>query len=124
MALRCYEDFSIGEVVEAGPLLVTAEAIQAFAAEFDPQPMHLDGGAQNTVVDGLFASGLHTVCLNMRLLVDNFLRAPGSKKSAISRRCAPATVSPCGSKSSTSARRRAGRISASSNLRARCATPP
>jgi acyl dehydratase len=78
MTLRCYEDFSIGEVVEAGPLLVTAEAIRAFAEEFDPQPMHLDGEAQNTVVDGLFASGLHTVCLNMRLLVDNFLRGTRS----------------------------------------------
>jgi acyl dehydratase len=72
--VRCYEDFSVGEVVEAGPVLVTADAIKAFAAQFDPQPMHLDGGAaQNTIVDGLFASGLHTVCLNMRLLVDAFL---------------------------------------------------
>jgi acyl dehydratase len=74
MPVRCYEDFTVGEVVESGPLLVTAEAIKAFAAQFDPQPMHLDGGAaQNTIVDGLFASGLHTVCLNMRLLVDAFL---------------------------------------------------
>jgi acyl dehydratase len=75
MPVRCYEDFTIGEVVEAGPVLVTADAIKAFAAEFDPQPMHLDGAAaQNTVVGGLFASGMHTVCLNMRLLVDGFLR--------------------------------------------------
>jgi acyl dehydratase len=75
MALRCYEDFSVGEVVEAGPVLITAEEIKAFAAEFDPQPMHLDAGRdQSSVVDGLFASGLHTVCLNMRLLVDAFLR--------------------------------------------------
>ena len=37
--------------------------------------MHLDdGAAQNTIVGGLFASGLHTVCMNMRLLVDAFLR--------------------------------------------------
>jgi len=72
--VRCYEDFSVGEVVEAGPVLVTADAIKAFAAQFDPQPMHLDGGARNAIVGGLFASGLHTVCLNMRLLVDGFLR--------------------------------------------------
>jgi acyl dehydratase len=73
--VRCYGDFAVGEVVEAGPVLVTADAIKAFAAQFDPQPMHLDAGAaQNTVVGGLFASGLHTVCLNMRLLVDGFLR--------------------------------------------------
>jgi acyl dehydratase len=74
MPVRCYEDFAVGEIVESGPLLVTAEAIKAFAAQFDPQPMHLDGAAaQNTVVGGLYASGLHTVCLNMRLLVDGFL---------------------------------------------------
>jgi acyl dehydratase len=71
--VRCYEDFTVGEVVESGPLLVTADAIKAFAAQFDPQPMHLDGAAQNAIVGGLFASGLHTVCLNMRLLVDAFL---------------------------------------------------
>jgi acyl dehydratase len=75
MAERWYEDFSVGEVVEAGPLIVTADDIRAFAARFDPQPMHLDGtNAQNTVVDGLYASGMHTVCLHMRLLVDGFLR--------------------------------------------------
>jgi acyl dehydratase len=75
MAQRWYEDFSVGEVVEAGPHLVTAEEIKSFAARFDPQPMHLDGSAaQNTVVDGLYASGMHTVCIHMRLLVDGFLR--------------------------------------------------
>jgi len=75
MPVRCYEDFTIGEVVEAGPVLVTGEAIEAFAAEFDPQPIHLDAGAaQNAIVGGQFASGMHTVCLNMRLLVDGFLR--------------------------------------------------
>ena len=79
MPVRCYEDFTVGEVVEAGPVLVTADAIKAFAAQFDPQPMHLDGGdAQNTIVGGLFASGMHTVCLNMRLLVDAFLRDTNS----------------------------------------------
>ena len=72
---RAYEDFSVGEVVEAGPHLITAEDIKSFAARFDPQPMHLDGSeAQNTLVDGLYASGMHTVCIHMRLLVDGFLR--------------------------------------------------
>ena len=75
MAPRAYEDFSVGEVVEAGPHLVTAADIKSFAARFDPQPMHLDdSAAQNTVVDGLHASGMHTVCIHMRLLVDGFLR--------------------------------------------------
>jgi acyl dehydratase len=72
---RYFEDFSVGEVVEAGPVVLSAEAMEAFAAQFDPQPMHLDAdAAQNTVVSGRFASGMHTVCLNMRFIVDAFLR--------------------------------------------------
>jgi acyl dehydratase len=72
--MRAFEDFKVGEIAEFGPLLVTAEAIKAFAAQFDPQPMHLDGAAQNAIVGGLFASGMHTACMHMRLLADGLLR--------------------------------------------------
>jgi acyl dehydratase len=73
--MRAFEDFKVGDIAEFGPLAVTAEDIKSFAARFDPQPMHLDeAAAQNTVVGGLFASGLHTVCMLMRLLTDCFLR--------------------------------------------------
>jgi acyl dehydratase len=68
---RCYEDFVIGEVVEAGPVEVTADAIKAFAEQFDPQlPNDI---APDAAVAGEVASGLHITCLNMRLLVDAFL---------------------------------------------------
>jgi acyl dehydratase len=51
------------------------EDIKAFAAQFDPQPMHLDeAAARSTIVGGLFASGLHTACMHMRLLADGILR--------------------------------------------------
>jgi acyl dehydratase len=72
--MRAFEDFKAGEIAEFGPLLVTAEAIKAFAAQFDPQPMHLEGAAQNAIVGGLFASGMHTACMHMRLLADGLLR--------------------------------------------------
>jgi acyl dehydratase len=73
--MRAFEDFTVGEVMTFGPVDVTAEDIRAFAERFDPQPMHLDEGAdQNTLVSGMFASGLHTVCLHMRLMVDGILR--------------------------------------------------
>jgi acyl dehydratase len=73
--MRAFEDFWAGEVMMFGPVTVTAEAITSFAERFDPQPMHLDAGAeQNTVVGGMFASGLHTVCLHMRLFADGVLR--------------------------------------------------
>jgi acyl dehydratase len=73
--MRAFEDFWVGEVMVFGPVTVTAEDIKSFAQRFDPQPMHLDAGAeQNAVISGMFASGLHTVCLHMRLFADGVLR--------------------------------------------------
>lgn len=74
MPLRTFEDFHVGDTAELGPLTVTADDIKAFAAAYDPQPMHLDeDAAQNTIVGGLIASGLHIACLHMRMLVDDLL---------------------------------------------------
>jgi acyl dehydratase len=70
---RCYEDFAVGEVVEAGPVVVTADAIKAFAAQFDPQPSYPNDTSPDAAVADQVASGLHITCLNMRLLVDAFL---------------------------------------------------
>lgn len=47
------------------------ERMKAFAAEFDPQPFHLDEeAAQASVFKGLAASGWHTASVAMRLLVE------------------------------------------------------
>jgi acyl dehydratase len=70
---RCYENFAVGEVVEAGPVVVTADAIKAFAAQFDPRPSYPNDTAPDGAVASQVASGLHITCLNMRLLVDAFL---------------------------------------------------
>ena len=44
--------------------------IKDFAAEFDPQPFHLDEtAAQASIFKGLAASGWHTAAIAMRLLV-------------------------------------------------------
>src|SRR5215475_7244286 len=73
--MRAFEDFKVGDIMEFGPVAVTAADIKSFATRFDPQPMHLDEAAQqNTILSGLFASGLHTVCLHMRLFADGVLR--------------------------------------------------
>jgi len=69
-----WEDFQPGAVAIYGPRLVTREEIVAFAAEFDPQPMHLDEAAASaTLLGGLGASGWHTCCLMMRIIADGFL---------------------------------------------------
>ena len=47
-----------------------AARIKEFAAEFDPQPFHLDeSAAETSVFKGLAASGWHTAAVAMRLLV-------------------------------------------------------
>jgi acyl dehydratase len=73
-AKRYWEDFRPGEVAIFGPRLVTREEIVAFAAEFDPQPMHLDEAAGSaTMLGGLGASGWHSCCLLMRVIADGFV---------------------------------------------------
>jgi acyl dehydratase len=74
MAKRYFEDFTPGMMIEHGPRRVTREEIVAFAAEFDPQPMHLDEeAARNSILGGLAASGWHTCCLLMRMACDGFV---------------------------------------------------
>jgi acyl dehydratase len=69
-----WEDFESGAVTIYGPRLVTREEIVAFAAEFDPQPMHLDeAAASTTLLGGLGASGWQSCCLLMRMICDGFI---------------------------------------------------
>ena len=69
-----FEDFSVGQVAAYGPRQVSREEIIAFAAQFDPQPMHLDEeAARHTMLGGLSASGWHTCGIMMRLIADGFL---------------------------------------------------
>jgi acyl dehydratase len=84
VSLLHWEDFKPGQVTEHGPRLITREEIIAFAAEFDPQPMHLDEeAAAASMLGGLAASGWHTCCIVMRMISDGllerttFMGAPG-----------------------------------------------
>jgi acyl dehydratase len=69
-----WEDFTPGRVIEYGPRRVTREEILNFAAEFDPQPFHLDeAAARATMLGGLCASGWHSCCIVMRMSADGFV---------------------------------------------------
>ena len=69
-----WEDFNPGRVFEHGPRRVTRDEIVAFAAEFDPQPMHLDEvAARATLLGGLSASGWHACGILMRMCNDSFV---------------------------------------------------
>jgi acyl dehydratase len=64
------EDLYVGQRFTSNAYRMDEERIKAFAAEFDPQPFHLDEtAAQATVFGGLSASGWHTAAVAMRLLV-------------------------------------------------------
>ena len=77
--MRYWEDFRVGDVVEFGPVEVTAEEIVAFARRYDPQPFHLDAeAARETPYGGLIASGWHTAALFMGMFVPAVLRDSAS----------------------------------------------
>jgi acyl dehydratase len=64
------EDLQVGQRFTSGSCVMEAARIKEFAAEFDPQPFHLDeSAAQASVFKGLAASGWHTAAVAMRLLV-------------------------------------------------------
>jgi acyl dehydratase len=69
-----WEDFTPGRTFEHGPRRLPRDEMMAFAAEFDPQPMHLDeAAARETMLGGLAASGWYVCCILMRMCVDAFL---------------------------------------------------
>jgi acyl dehydratase len=74
-----WDDIEVGAVAEYGPRVVTREEIMAFAAEFDPQPMHLsEDAARLSMLGGLAASGWHTCSVVQRIVTDGFLREVNS----------------------------------------------
>ena len=85
-----YEDFEPGQTGRSAPedsYLLTREELIAYAAEFDPQPMHLDEvAAGHSMLGGLAASGWHGCAILMRMLHDNLIGkaagqgAPGCDK--------------------------------------------
>jgi acyl dehydratase len=68
--MRFFEDIEIGARREVGSFTFTAELIKRFAAQFDPQPFHLDEEAgRQSLFGGLAASGWHVGSVCMKLLV-------------------------------------------------------
>jgi acyl dehydratase len=73
-----YDDLAAGQTFRTGTVTVDAEAVKTFAAEFDPQPFHLDEeAARASFFGGLVASGWHTAALSMKLLAGGELKIVG-----------------------------------------------
>jgi len=69
-----YEDLVPGWRRTFPPRSISREEIFGFAREWDPQSFHLDEeAARRTHFGGLVASGWHTACFIMRIVVDGLL---------------------------------------------------
>jgi acyl dehydratase len=79
MAEQLYlEDLHVGQSWVSEPHTIDAAQIKAFAADYDPQPFHLDEvAAEKSLFKGLAASGWHTAALTMRMLVESVPLAEG-----------------------------------------------
>ncbi|CAM3953059.1 MaoC-like domain-containing protein [Bordetella tumbae] len=79
MTLLYLEDLEPGQRFPGTTRIRIEESrVTAFAAEFDPQPFHLDErSARASIFRGLAASGWHTAAVTMRLLVDSEFKPAG-----------------------------------------------
>ena len=74
-----FADFSVGQVIEAGPYVVDEAELLSFAKAYDPQWFHTDPEAAATGrFGGLIASGWHTCGIAMRLAADAALHGSES----------------------------------------------
>jgi acyl dehydratase len=72
------EDLHVSQRFTSDSYRMDQDRMKAFAAEFDPQPFHLDEtAAQACIFRGLAASGWHTAAVAMRLLVTGGLPLAG-----------------------------------------------
>ena len=79
-----FEDVTVGNVIDFGPLTVSREEIIAFASEYDPQPFHLsDEAAEATHFGSLSASGWQSTALFMKMFVAEMQKAPGRQEASL-----------------------------------------
>ena len=74
-----FAEFQPGQVIEAGPYVVSEQEVLQFAGAYDPQWFHTDAtAAARGRFGGLIASGWHTCAIAMRLVADAALQGSES----------------------------------------------
>lgn len=69
-----FAEFHVGQVIEAGPHVLTQDELLRFARDWDPQWFHTDPeAAEAGPFQGLIASGWQTCGIAMRLIADAVL---------------------------------------------------
>jgi len=69
--LRYLEDLEVGQRFEVGTWRLERDDVIAFAAQWDPQPFHIDdAAAAASLYGGLTASSLHLFAICTRLFFD------------------------------------------------------
>ena len=70
---RTFRDLTVGEAVDCGTTTVTREGVLEFAETYDPLAMHADPeAAVDSPFEALIASGIHTLALTQRPVVEGF----------------------------------------------------
>ena len=107
-----FDDLVLGMRFKNPEKRVTREEIKRFAAEYDPQPYHIDeAAAEGSPLKGLAASGWHTAAIAMGLMVETrpFGSHPSSDSASTScggwRQCVQTISSILKAKSLSSRRR-------------------
>jgi acyl dehydratase len=68
--MKYFDDIGVGDRMDIGSHLFTADEIKLFAMQFDPQPFHIDeAAAAQSHFGALCASGWHTASMWMRLRI-------------------------------------------------------
>jgi acyl dehydratase len=74
-----FAEFHTGQVIEAGPFVLTEAELLSYANAWDPQWFHTDADAALTgPFQGLIASGWQTCAIAMRLVVNRALKGSES----------------------------------------------
>jgi acyl dehydratase len=71
---RYYEDYTVGEVINAPGFTLSEAEILHFALTYDPQPFHMDVlKAKESIYGGLIASGWQVALLAFRMILQSGL---------------------------------------------------
>ncbi len=71
--MKYFEDITVGDRFSFGQYRVDEAEMLAFAGKYDPQRFHIDAeAAAETIYGGLIASGILTMAIMLRLLIEEF----------------------------------------------------